>query len=387
MDNNHQIQVNNISDDAKKSFKNRLIVGAILIAIVLPCIMIGNYTFMCLIFLASVISTHEIIKAPQSIEKKFKNIIYVFAYLMMVLLVYWTFARRLMDAYLNFEYVLKPLDSTQVFSYALYTDFNSPTISISAFAFSMVFLFLMVLIDKNFTIHDAFYFIGMLFIVSLGYQAMMYLRFYPFTAISNQISTLNNQITSLTNADAAGNADKINELKDLVKTLTNKLTDPWFKYGESACLFIYMCFGTLMSDTGAYIVGMLFGKHKLCPNISPKKTIEGFVGGIVFSLVVTLSFAFGLVFTGHDLVYGLLDANHWYFIVILSLLMPLISTFGDLLFSSVKRGYQIKDFGKVLQSHGGVLDRVDSVLITSILLGLIIPLFSEILKYIATFVK
>ncbi len=386
MDHKHQIQVNNISDDAKKSFKNRWIVGIILVIIVLPCIMLGNYTFMCLIFLASVISTHEIVKAPQSIEKKFKNIIYVFAYLMMVLLVYWTFTRRLMDAYLDFEYVKKPLGTVTDFSYALYTDFNSPSISISAFAFSMVFLFLMVLIDKNFTIHDAFYFIGMLFIVSLGYQAMMYLRFYPFTAIQNQINDLNTQLTSL-NADPTGNKAQIDAINASIEMLKGKLSDPWFKYGESACLFIYMCFGTLMSDAGAYMVGMLFGKHQLCPKISPKKTIEGFIGGVVISMVVTMTFAFSLIFTGHDIIYGLLDKEHWYFIIPLSLLMPLISTFGDLLFSSVKRGYNIKDFGKILQSHGGILDRVDSVLITSILLGLIIPTLTEILKYIATFSK
>lgn len=377
MDNRHQIQVNNISDDAKKSFKNRVIIGIILALIVLPCIILGNYAFMCLIFLATVISTHEICKAPQSIEKKFKNIIFVFAYLMMIILVYWTFSRRLLDAYLQFQYdVTRPPD--KLFTYDLYTDFNSPSISISAFAFSMVFLFLMVFIDKNFTIHDAFYFIGMLFIVSLGYQSLMFLRLYPFTAIDNQINAL----------EALKTAGTITaEQTSRLEYLTNKLNDPWFKYGESACLLIYTVLGTIMCDTGAYIIGMLFGKHQLCPNISPKKTIEGFIGGIVFSVAVTISFGFALIFTGHDLVYGLLNKDHWYLIVIISLFMPLLSTLGDLLFSSVKRGYQIKDFGKILQSHGGVLDRVDSVLITSILLGLIIPFFNELLKYISTFSK
>lgn len=109
MDNRHQIQVNNISDDAKKSFKNRVIIGIILALIVLPCIILGNYAFMCLIFLATVISTHEICKAPQSIEKKFKNIIFVFAYLMMIILVYWTFSRRLLMRIWNFNMILQDL--------------------------------------------------------------------------------------------------------------------------------------------------------------------------------------------------------------------------------------------------------------------------------------
>ena len=368
---NNKIKINDVSNEAKHSLVSRLIVSAVLLIIVLPCIILGDYVFMGLVLVCSLLSAYEICKAPQSIEKKFNNIIFVFAFFMMILMVFWTFSRRLIDSYLLHEYT--PANKNLPFIYNIYTGFSSPTISLSAFVICMVFFFLMVLIDKSFTIHDAFYFIGMLFIVSLGYQTLMYLRLYPSYAISTAISyneSLFNQ----------GEVMKITQEElDSLKALLN---DPWYKYGESALLFIYMCLGTLVTDAGAYLTGMLFGKHKLCPRISPKKTVEGFVGGIIFSIVITLTFAFSLVFTGHPMVYGLLDREHWYFILVISLLMPFVSSFGDLLFSCVKRGYQVKDFGRILKSHGGILDRVDSVLVTSILLGLIIPLFNEILRII-----
>lgn len=370
---NNKIQINDVSNEAKHSLVSRLIVSAILIIIVLPCIILGDYIFMGLAFVCSLISAYEICKAPQSIEKKFNNIIFVFAFFMMIMMVFWTFSRRLIDSYLAHEF--NPAVADTPFYYNIYTGFSSPTISLSAFAICMVFFFLMVLIDKSFTIHDAFYFIGMLFIVSLGFQTLLYLRLYPSYVIDSTI-TYNESLLS--------NGKVMEITQEELVSLKALFKDPLFKYGESALLFIYMALGTLITDAGAYLTGMLFGKHKLCPRISPKKTVEGFIGGIVFSVVITLTFAFSLVYTGHPLVYGLLDKEHWYFILIISLLMPFVSSFGDLLFSCVKRGYQIKDFGRILKSHGGVLDRVDSVLVTSILLGLIIPLFEEILKFIST---
>ncbi len=376
MHNNNKIKINDVSKEAKHSLASRLIVSAILIIIVLPCVILGDYVFMALALVCSLISAYEICKAPQSLEKKFNNIIFVFAFFMMIMMVFWTFSRRLIDSYLEHE--LNPALSDTMFYYDIYTGFSSPTISLSAFVICMVFFFLMVLIDKSFTIHDAFYFIGMLFIVSLGFQTLLYLRLYP-TYVLDEVITYNEVLLS------NGKVMEITqEQLDSLKLLFN---DPWFKYGESALLFIYMCLGTLVTDAGAYLTGMLFGKHKLCPRISPKKTVEGFVGGVIFSIAITLTFAFSLVFTGHPLVYGLLDKEHWYFILIISILMPFVSTFGDLLFSCVKRGYQVKDFGRILKSHGGILDRVDSVLVTSILLGLIIPLFNEVLKFISTINK
>ena len=125
-----------------------------------------------------------------------------------------------------------------------------------------------------------------------------------------------------------------------------------------------------LPDVGAYFVGCAIGKHKLCPVISPKKTVEGlfggFLGGIVGMLVygLVLQYIFGFtvnyLFAG---IYGVLGAG--------------FATFGDLMFSVIKRQTGIKDYGKLLPGHGGILDRFDSVTMVAPLaelLLLILPL-------------
>ncbi len=124
------------------------------------------------------------------------------------------------------------------------------------------------------------------------------------------------------------------------------------------------------SDTGAYFIGVLFGKHKMCPNISPKKSWEGFVGGICVAILAMV--AYGLVL---DLALGR-DVNYL-LAVTYGLVGALGSVFGDLIMSVVKRQTGIKDYGKLIPGHGGILDRFDSVLITAPLseaLLLILPL-------------
>ena len=130
-----------------------------------------------------------------------------------------------------------------------------------------------------------------------------------------------------------------------------------------------------MTDIGAYFVGILFGKHKMNERISPKKTWEGFWGGIVFSVVISLSFAFILAATNNPLL-TFLDMNHWYFIVILSLGMPFFAVLGDFVFSSLKRHYEIKDFGKIIPGHGGILDRCDSLIFVAIFVAVFICMVS-----------
>ena len=125
-----------------------------------------------------------------------------------------------------------------------------------------------------------------------------------------------------------------------------------------------------MPDTGAYLIGCAFGKHKLCPNISPKKTVEGlfggFLGGIVGMIVygLVLQHFFGLIVNYlFAALYGVLGAG--------------FATFGDLMFSVIKRQTGIKDYGRLLPGHGGILDRFDSVTIVAPLaevLLLILPL-------------
>lgn len=114
-------------------------------------------------------------------------------------------------------------------------------------------------------------------------------------------------------------------------------------------------------DTGAYFVGTLMGKHKLCPEISPKKTVEGFVGGILCSGVVTvlLGYLWNLVF------YGGANSVNWLTLLVIGLAGAIVSVIGDLSFSIIKRNENIKDFGHLIPGHGGILDRFDSVIFTA----------------------
>lgn len=113
-----------------------------------------------------------------------------------------------------------------------------------------------------------------------------------------------------------------------------------------------------MSDTGAYFIGKLFGKHKLCPDVSPKKTIEGAIGGIVFSAIINVLICF--IFS--TFVFKNRANFNYYNALIITLMGSAISIIGDLCFSMFKRSYRIKDFGNVIPGHGGVLDRFDSVI-------------------------
>ena len=124
-------------------------------------------------------------------------------------------------------------------------------------------------------------------------------------------------------------------------------------------LYLLVFFGAWVTDTFAYFTGRFFGKHKLNPVISPKKTVEGSVGGIVFCI---LSFAaFGLV----------MQFGKWHFTVhyplllLTGLLCSVVSQVGDLITSLIKREHGVKDYGKIFPGHGGVLDRFDSVLAIS----------------------
>ncbi|MBQ3185334.1 MAG: phosphatidate cytidylyltransferase [Firmicutes bacterium] len=121
------------------------------------------------------------------------------------------------------------------------------------------------------------------------------------------------------------------------------------EYGILIWLVVLTAFGT---DIMAYFSGFLFGKHKLCPKISPKKTIEGSIGGTLGSVI--LSGLFGYFFAPEVLVHCL----------VIGVLGGIVSQFGDLTASIFKRKMGIKDYGNLIPGHGGILDRFDSVLFT-----------------------
>ena len=112
-------------------------------------------------------------------------------------------------------------------------------------------------------------------------------------------------------------------------------------------------------DTCAYCVGMLIGKHKMAPELSPKKSVEGAVGGVLGAALLTA--IYGLVFQKQ------MELSTEYIFVLagISAIGALISMIGDLAASAIKRNYDIKDYGKLIPGHGGILDRFDSVIFTA----------------------
>ena len=127
--------------------------------------------------------------------------------------------------------------------------------------------------------------------------------------------------------------------------------------------FLYLLSITILTDTFAYLGGNIFGKHKLS-KISPKKTLEGLITGLIVGSVIPSIYYLYFVNQGMSLV----------LIIMMTITISLLSQIGDLVFSSIKRHYNVKDYSNVFPGHGGVFDRFDSLLfagITYIIGGLI----------------
>lgn len=122
-------------------------------------------------------------------------------------------------------------------------------------------------------------------------------------------------------------------------------------------LILFAMFCAWMTDTFAYFSGKFLGKHKLCPNVSPNKTIEGAVGGVIGAIVMNL-----ILFFVFDKFFFTVHTLAWWQIIIISGVLSVVSMFGDLSASLIKRNHGIKDFGKIFPGHGGVMDRIDSCL-------------------------
>jgi len=137
-------------------------------------------------------------------------------------------------------------------------------------------------------------------------------------------------------------------------------------------LVISLC-GAWFADTGAYFTGTLFGKHKLCPEISPKKSVEGLIGGTITNalLFVLIAFIYSKISMTNDIAVSF----NYVYLFILGMACSLLGLLGDLSASLLKRQCSIKDFGNIMPGHGGVLDRFDSVLF-------VVPFMSIAVQYL-----
>lgn len=321
---NKDLQPNDLSSEAKASMKTRIISAIVAAAIAIPLILLGDFFSFGAIAFVLMVSTYEIIHCA---KKKYNPALYIVAFILALLMCYWPIIKSIP------EYIS---GTNMNEDWRVYEAFEDLYISIPILALSAFGLFVMVLIDKGFTVRDACFMFTMILLITVGYQSILYIRYLP---------------SQMYYAQPGVNKGSYFNLYDNL---------------ESALLLIYVFIGTFMTDIGAYFIGVFFGKHKMLERVSPKKTWEGFFGGVVFSFIASSAFGIGFSLGGHPLVYSILDADHWYLILILSFILPLVSTLGDFVFSSCKRYFGIKDFGNIIPGHGGMLDRLDSAIFTMI---------------------
>lgn len=312
--------MNKLSDDSKKSMTSRIITGACLAAIGIPVIIFGGWFMLIFVLLIAVIAIHEILHAPGD---KFNIVVKIFTYVMVLSFIYWMFIKQG-----NLELMFKE------------NTFVMDNVKVSTMGITVYFLVLMTfsILSEKFTIADVCYLFTIGVFFGLATLSIYFLRYFP----------------------DGSNYYGSNDLK-------------------SCLLFFYVLIGTFMSDIGAYFTGVLFGKHKMNPRISPKKTWEGFVGGIIFSIAFSFGFAAVCSALNAPILPGVYDFKElrWLNILLVSLIMPITSNLGDFLFSAIKRNYAIKDFGTIFPGHGGVLDRMDSLLVSSLVVDIFTILISN----------
>lgn len=125
---------------------------------------------------------------------------------------------------------------------------------------------------------------------------------------------------------------------------------------EGIVLLLYLLLISIFTDTFAYFTGLLIGKNKLLSDISPKKTVEGMIGGTVLGVFVASTFYCTVVDSSLPL----------YIVIFMTTFLSIIGQFGDLVFSAIKRYYDKKDFSNIMPGHGGILDRLDSIIFVTL---------------------
>lgn len=143
-----------------------------------------------------------------------------------------------------------------------------------------------------------------------------------------------------------------------------------FAEGNFLVWFVFLC--SWGSDTCAYAVGVLFGKHKMTPKLSPKKSVEGAIGGIVGAALLFVLYTHFVINHYTDAYLPLALA------ALLGAIGALVSMIGDLAASAIKRDHDIKDYGKLIPGHGGIMDRFDSVIIATPLIFIGLALLSQL---------
>lgn len=335
---------NEISASAKKSMLTRIFTAIVLAIVCIPCLVLGSWWFFGLTVIITFLSAFEIVKVS-SLKGLIKILLYFVTIVFALGIIYYcVFSKNIEDIKTMGSKAFERPDF-------LSETFNDITLSIMLITFMAAVYFLISFAVEPFSISYVFYFVTMVIVLAIGVQSFLFLRYYPFHSFKVSLPSSEQVLVS----------------KDS------------FKYGQSMFLFVYVLLGTMMNDIGAYFIGLLFGKHKMNERISPKKTWEGFVGGVVFSLICSITFALIVAAFGMPIL-PIFDLSHLYFVIIISILLPLIADVGDFVFSSIKRSFGVKDFSQILPGHGGILDRIDSLIFASALVSCLIVFINLILN-------
>jgi len=320
----NNIKVNDLTPDTKKTMKTRIITALILVGIVLPTLILGGWYFVTLTFVVLLWAIHEFINAPA--HDRYNILVHVFIYIVTLGIVFWIFVKSNVNSV-----------GWDLGDWKFENGLNHIEVSTISIAVTTCVLFMISLTNKSFNMNDVTYLFTMIVFIGLSSQGILFLRYFPSFAFQNN-------------------------------PLINYPEPTWW---STSFLIIYVLLGTFMADIGAYFTGVIFGRNKMNPRISPKKTWEGFAGGVALSIIVSLAFAFIADLSGYPLL-PFMTLQEWYWVVCISVIMPFLSTLGDFIFSAIKRNFEIKDYGTIFPGMGGVLDRIDSLLVTSLVVAIII---------------
>ncbi|MFA6830167.1 MAG: phosphatidate cytidylyltransferase [Bacilli bacterium] len=360
--------VNKLSSSSKSGMVTRIITGIVLMAVLIPCTAFGNLPFFILMAFLSIVGIHEILKAPGHNRYNLATSIAVYAFVLSF--IFWAFFKN------YFQYGNYFSDSHFYMSNIF--------VSITGIILYALVLFLIAICSPKVTLNDVTYLFTIGIVFALGIQGMFFVRYFP-----NSCGILNFSPNSSIGVDTV-----INSVNGYSTTLGTYFQDWYTNFNlnqnfNSCLLFFFLLIGTWGSDVGAYFFGMLFGKHRMNPRISPHKTWEGFFGGMIVSAGSCLAYAAicefsfnsplipGIIQFSHSEVLdtiGVFNGTAWPLLVIVSLAMPVVGNVGGFLYSLIKRQYGIKDYGKIFPGHGGVIDRFDSVMINAIILSIIVLL-------------
>lgn len=300
--------------------KQRVITATILCSILIPMLFIGSYFVMALVMFLSFRGVYELLRMHSTKHKLSKGYIYTLPIISSLL--------------------------TGLIAYLFYNQSNLLIIMLPIIIIYFVILLIIGTFSKKIKISDSISMVFYILYGGLSFSLLAGLRYIENVDTKEWIYELGNF--------------KINLL--------------------GLSLIGYSLIVSSTTDVGAQLGGMRFGKHKLCPTISPKKTVEGFIcgmftGGTLGTITLVLCQYFG------D--FSILGTNNLLVnipvIFIISLILSVVGQVGDLIASKIKREFDIKDYGKIFPGHGGVLDRFDSSIVVTIVLFSIMILISTVI--------